>query len=87
MPVLTYTTRCTKKTLQTVNFVYMFQWVKPRDSTLYKGLGAVLLLPIKWPRLTGAIGTSLQVRHIPCGDQHHIKFTPYKILIHKQKLK
>ena len=34
-------------TLENVNFAYMFQWVKPRGSILYKGLGAMLLLPIK----------------------------------------
>ena len=39
----------------------MFQWVKLRGSTLYKGLGAVLLLSIKWLRLTGAIGTGLSI--------------------------
>ena len=54
-------------TLETVDFAYMFRWVKPRGSTLYKGLGAVLLLPVKWLRLTGAIGTGLQRRHIACG--------------------
>ena len=40
--------------------------MKPRGSTLYEGLGAMLLLPVKWPRLTGAIGTGLQRRHIAC---------------------
>ena len=33
--------------LETVNFAYVFQWVKPRGSTLCEGLGAVLPLPIK----------------------------------------
>ena len=54
----------------------MFQWVKPRGSTLYEGLGAMLLLPVKWPRLTGAIGTGLQRRHIACGGQCHMKPIP-----------
>ena len=51
----------------------MFQWVKPRGSTLYEGLGAVLPLPVKWPRLTGAIGASLQRRHTTCDAWRHIK--------------
>ena len=51
----------------------MFQWVKPRGSTLCKGLGAVLPLPVKWPRLTGAIGASLQRRHTTCDAWRHIK--------------
>ena len=51
----------------------MFWWVKPRGSTLYKGLGAVLPLPVKWPWLTGAIGASLQRRHTTCDAWRHIK--------------
>ena len=51
----------------------MFQWVKPRGSTLCEGLGAVLPLPVKWPRLTGAIGASLQRRHTTCDAWRHIK--------------
>ena len=64
----------------------MFQWVKLRGSTLYKGLGAVLLLPVKWPRLTGAIGTSLQRRHIACGGRRHMKPIPDEMFIHKANL-
>ena len=59
----------------------MFRWVKPRGSTLYEGLGAVLLLPVKWPRLTGAIGTSLRRRHIVCGSQCHMKPIPDEMFI------
>ena len=64
----------------------MFQWVKLRGSTLYEGLGAMLLLPIKWPRLTGTIGTDLQRRHIACGGQHHIKPIPDEMFIQKANL-
>ena len=69
--------------LETVNFTYVFQWVKLRGSTLYKGLGAMLPLPIKWPRLTGAIGASLQRRHIACGGRRHMKPLPDEMSIHK----
>ena len=65
----------------------MFQWVKPRGSTLYEGLGAMLLLPVKWPRLTGAIGTGLQRRHIACGGRHHMKPIPDEMFIHKVNLR
>ena len=65
----------------------MFQWVKPRGSTLYEGLGAVLLLPVKWPRLTGAIGTGLRRRHIACGSQCHMKPIPDEMFIHIANLK
>ena len=64
----------------------MFWWVKPRGSTLYEGLGAMLLLPVKWPRLTGAIGTSLQRRHIAYGGWRHMKPTPDEMFIHKVNL-
>ena len=74
MTLETYTTRCSK--LQFVNFAYMFQWVKPRGSTLCKGLGAMLPLPVKWPRLSGAIGAGLQRRYITCGAWHHMKPIP-----------
>ena len=60
----------------------MLRWVKPRGSTLYEGLGAVLLLPVKYPRLTGAIGASLQRRHIVCGGQHHMKPIPDEMSIY-----
>ena len=65
----------------------MFRWVKPRGSTVYKDLGAMLILPVKWPRLTGAIGASLQRRHIACGGQHHMKPIPDKMFIHKVNLR
>ena len=55
-------------------------------STLYEGLGAVLLLPIKWPRLTGAIGTGLRRRHIACGGRCHRKPIPDEMFIHKGNL-
>ena len=61
----------------------MFRWMKPRGSTLYEGLGAVLL---KWLRLTGAIGTGLRRRHIACGGQHHMKPIPDEMFIHKAYL-
>ena len=64
----------------------MFWWVKLRGSTLYEGLGAILLLPIKWPRLTGAIGTSLRRRHIACGSWRHMKPIPDDMFIHKVNL-
>ena len=62
----------------------MFQWVKLRGSTLYEGLGAVLLLPIKWPRLTGAIGTGLQRRHIACGGMLHETYTRSIVYTHSK---
>ena len=60
-------------TLDNVNFAYVFQWVKLRGSTLCKGLGAVLPLPVKWLWLTGTIGAGLQRTNITCGACHHIK--------------
>ena len=63
----------------------MFRWVKPRGNTLYEGLGAVLLFPVKWPRLTGAIGTGLQRRHIACDSRCHMKPIPDEMFIHKAK--
>ena len=48
-----------------------------------KVLGAVLLLPVKWPRLSGAIGAGLQRRHIACGSQCHMKPIADEISIHK----
>ena len=65
---------------------YVFWWVKLRGSTLYEGLGAMLLLPVKWLRLTGAIGTGLQRRHKACGGWHHMKPIPDEMFIHKAKL-
>ena len=65
------------------DFAYMFRWVKPRGSTLCEGLGAVLPLPVKWPRLTGAIGACLQRRHIVCCGWHHMTPIPDEISIHK----
>ena len=65
----------------------MFQWVKPRGSTLYEGLGAVLLLPVKWLTLTGAIGTGLWRRHIACGSLCHMKPIPDEMFIHMANLK
>ena len=65
----------------------MFQRVKPRGSTLYEGLGAMLLLPVKWLRLSGAIGTGLQRRHIVCGGRHHMKPIPDEMFIHKANLR
>ena len=53
---------------------------------MYKGLGAMLLLPVKWPRLTGAIGTGLQMRQIACDGQRHMKPIPDEIFIHKVNL-
>ena len=61
----------------------MFWWVKPRGSTLYEGLGAMLLLCIKWLRLTGTIGTSLWRRHIACGGWCHMRPIPDEVFIHK----
>ena len=87
MTLVTYTSRFRKLHLKTVDFAYMFRWVKPRGSTQYEGLGAVLLLPIKWPRLTGAIGTSLWRRHIACGSQNHMKPIPDEMFIHKANLR
>ena len=52
-----------------------------RDSTLCEGLGAILPLPIKWPRLTGAIGAGLQRRYIICGAWHHMKPIPDEMSI------
>ena len=37
-----------------------------------EGLGAMLPLPLKWPRLTGTIGACLQRRHIACDGWDHI---------------
>ena len=46
-------------------------------------LGTMLLLPIKWLRLTGAIGAGLQRRHIACGSWCHMKPIKDEISIHK----
>ena len=47
----------------------------------------MLLLPIKWPRLTGAIGTGLQRRYIACASQCHMKPIPDEMFIHKVNLR
>ena len=86
MTLITYTSRCRKLHFKLSTFAYMFRWVKPRGSTLYKGLVAMLLLPIKWPRLTGAIGTGLQRRHIAGGGQHHMKPIQDEMFIQKANL-
>ena len=56
----------------------MFRWLKLSGSTMYKCLGAMLLLPVKWPRLTGAIGTGLWRRHIACGG-HCVTWNLYQM--------
>ena len=38
---------------------------------------------VKWPRLTGAIGARLQMRHIPCGVHRHMKPISHEISLHK----
>ena len=53
---------------------------------MYEGLGAVLLLPVKWSRLTGATGTGLQRRHIACGGRNHMKPIPDEMFIGKVNL-
>ena len=85
MTLVTYSSRCRKLHLN-LNFAHMFRWVKPRGRTLYEGLGAVPLLPVKWSRLTCAIGTSLRRRHIACDDQRHMKPIPDEMFIHKANL-
>ena len=43
MTLVTYTSRCRKITLETVDFAYLFRWVKPRGSTIYLCLLATII--------------------------------------------
>ena len=79
MTLETYISRCRKITLESIDFTYVFRWVKLRGSTLCKGLEAMLPLPVKWLRLTAC----LQRRHIDCGGWRHKTPIPHEISIHK----
>ena len=70
MTLVTYTSRCTRLHLK----------LSTQRSR------AMLLLPVKWPRLTGAIGTGLQRRHIAHGGQCHMKPVPDEMFIYKANL-
>ena len=81
MTLVTCTSRHRKLHLKLSTFAYVFQWVKLRGR-----LGARLLLPVKRLRLTGAMGTGLQRRHIACCSWYHMKLIPDEMFIHKAKL-
>ena len=76
MTLVTYTSRCRKLHLK----------LSTLPTCSVQRSGAVLLLPVEWLRLTGAIGTGLQRRHIVCGSQHHMKPIPDEMFIHKANL-
>ena len=87
MTLVTYTSRCRKLHLKLSTLPMCSNGWNWGGNTLYEGLGAVLLLPVKWLRLTGAIGTGLWMRHIPCGGRCHMKPIPDEMFIHKANLR
>ena len=86
MTLVTYTSRCRKLHLKLLTMPMCSNGWNQGGSTLYKGLGAMLLLSIKWPRLTGVIGTGLWRRHIAYGSWCHMKPIPDEMFIHKLNL-
>ena len=86
MTLVTYTSRCRKLHLKLSTLPICSNGWNRGVAHCYEGLGAVLLLPVKWPRLTGAIGTGLRRRHIACDTSHHMKPIPHEMFIHKSNL-
>ena len=82
MTLVTYISRCRKLHLKLLTFPTCSDgW----NQGVRRSRG-MLLLPIKWPRLTGAIGTGLQRRHIACGSRCHMKPIQDGMFIHKVNL-
>ena len=86
MTLVTYTSRCRKFYLKLSTLPTCSDGWNRGVAHCVKVSGAVLLLPVKWQRLTGAIRTSLQRRHIACGSQRHMKPIPDEMFIHKANL-
>ena len=86
MILVTYTSRCRKLHLKLSTLPMCSDGWNWEVVHCTKVWGPMLLLPVKWPRLTGAIGTGLQRRHIACHGQCHMKPIADEMFIHKANL-